>query len=145
MNLKDRLDAVIFRTDTKEGKLFDLILLISIILSILIVFLDSEPSVNRQYGYFLLVAEWVFTILFTVEYILRIYASHRPLSYIFSFYGIIDFLAILPTYLSLILVGSQYLIVIRIFRLLRVFRILKLDRYVGGFLDSFRIAQVKSP
>ena len=145
MNLKDRLETIIFRTDTREGKLFDLILLISIILSILIVFLDSEPSVNQKYGYFLLLAEWVFTILFTVEYFLRIYASHKPFRYIFSFYGIIDFLAILPTYLSLILVGSQYLIVIRIFRLLRVFRILKLDRYVGGFLDSFRIAQVKSP
>ena len=132
MKFKEHLHSIIFRTDTRAGKLFDLVLLISIILSILIVFFDSVSSINRRYGFILWVAEWIFTILFTLEYVLRIYTSRRPMRYIFSFYGVIDLLAILPTYLSLIFAGSQYLIVIRIFRLLRIFRILKLDRYIGA-------------
>jgi voltage-gated potassium channel len=123
-----------------------MILLISIILSILIVFLDSVISFNRQYGHALWIAEWVFTILFSLEYALRIYASQKPMRYIFSFYGIIDLLAILPTYLSLLFAGSQYLIVIRIFRLLRIFRILKLDRYIGAssvLFESLRSSRHK--
>jgi len=146
MNLKEELYSTIFKTESKSGRMFDLILLISIIVSILIVFLDSVSSINRQYGYYLLIAEWVFTILFTIEYLFRIYATNKPLRYIFSFYGIIDLFAILPTYLSLFFVGSQYLIVIRIFRLLRIFRILKLDRYIGAssiLFESMRSSRHK--
>ena len=146
MSFKEELYTIIFRTDTKASKAFDLILLISIILSVLIVFLDSVSSIHRDYGTYLLAGEWVFTILFTIEYIFRIYASRKPLRYIFSFYGFIDLLAILPTYLSLLFTGSQYLIVIRIFRLLRIFRILKLDRYIGAssiLFESLKSARHK--
>lgn len=146
MSFREELHNTIFKADTRSGKSFDLILLISIIASVLIVFLDSVASVNRDYGYLLWVAEWLFTILFTIEYVLRIYSARKPFRYIFSFYGIIDLLAILPTYLSLLLAGSQYLIVIRIFRLLRIFRILKLDRYVGAtsvLSDSLRSSKHK--
>jgi len=146
MKLRKRLHSIIFKADTRQGKVFDLILLISIILSILVVFLDSVQSINQEYGNILFIGEWLFTILFTIEYIVRIYASKKPLKYIFSFYGIIDLLAILPTYLSLFFAGSQYLIVIRIFRLLRIFRILKLDRYIGAssiLFESLRSSRHK--
>ena len=123
---------MIFGTDTPAGVIFDQILLVSITLSVIIVFLDSESQLNSKFGYYFLIAEWFFTILFTAEYLLRIIASKRPLTYIFSFYGIIDLLSVVPTYLSLILTGGQYLIVIRILRLLRIFRILKLNRYMGA-------------
>ena len=123
---------IFFGTDTRAGKLFDELLLVSIVLSVIVVFLDSVTSIKAEYGRWLFIAEWFFTILFTLEYALRIFTSPKSLRYIFSFYGIIDLLAILPTYLSLIIAGSQYLIVIRIFRLLRIFRILKLTRYVGA-------------
>lgn len=101
--------------------------------------LDSVESLNAKFGSFFYVVEWGLTILFTIEYILRIITVKKPSTYIFSFYGIIDFLAIVPTYLSLFLVGSQYLIIIRILRLLRVFRVLKLVRYVGA-ADTLRKA-----
>jgi voltage-gated potassium channel len=124
---------IIFQTDTLAGKIFDEILLVSILISVFIVFLDSVRVLNLRYGTYFLYAEWFFTILFTFEYLLRIITIRRPKTrYIFSFYGIIDFLAILPTYLSIFLAGSQYLIVIRILRLLRIFRILKLTRYMGA-------------
>lgn len=128
--IRSRLHTLIFEADTPSGKTFDLLLLVFIILSVVAVLIDSVPSIHRSHGDFLLQAEWFFTILFTLEYFLRIVASSKPSKYIFSFYGIIDLLAILPTYLSLVLVGSQYLLVIRVLRLLRVFRVLKLARYV---------------
>ena len=131
-NVRKRLHEVIFEADTPAGKLFDVLLLVFIVLSVIAVLLDSVGSIHEKYGKILLTAEWIFTILFTMEYILRIISASRPSVYIFSFYGIIDLLAILPTYLSLVLVGSQYLLVIRILRLLRVFRVLKLARYVGA-------------
>lgn len=127
---RTKLHEIIFEADTPEGKTFDIALLIFIVLSVIAVLLDSVISINIRYGYFLMLAEWLFTIIFTVEYILRIISTKRASKYIFSFYGIIDLLAILPTYLSLILAGSQFLIVIRIVRLLRVFRVLKLARFV---------------
>lgn len=129
---KRRLYLVIFGTETPAGRAFDLALLISIAASVIIVFLDSVGSLHQAYGDWFYIAEWVFTILFTIEYILRIVTSKKPFHYIFSFYGMIDLLAVIPTYLSLFLTGGQYLIVIRILRLLRIFRILKLNRYMGA-------------
>ena len=127
---RKKLGIIIFRSDTPAGKLFDLILLWLILFSILIVVLESIGSIRAKHYDLIRTAEWVFTILFTIEYISRIYASRKPLKYIFSFYGLIDLVAFLPTYLSLLLAGTQYLIVIRAFRLLRVFRILKLSRFL---------------
>jgi len=130
--IRSRLHEIIFEADTPLGKLFDITLLILIVLSVIVVLLDSVAGIHSRYGDLLLIAEWLFTILFTAEYLLRIITSTKPSNYIFSFYGIIDLLAILPTYLSLVLVGSQYLLVIRMLRLLRVFRVFKLTRYVGA-------------
>ncbi|MCF8368676.1 MAG: ion transporter [Bacteroidales bacterium] len=123
---------IIFGTETPAGKNFDIALFVLIVLSIIAVLVDSVKPFHVKYGNYLLLAEWIFTILFTIEYFLRIYSSIAPRKYIFSFYGIIDLLAILPTYLSLLLAGTQYLLVIRMLRLLRVFRVLKLARYVGA-------------
>lgn len=130
--MKKKLHDIIFKTDTPSGKFFDIVLMVVIILSIIVVMLDSVANVHEDFGRVLYIAEWIFTILFTIEYILRIYTSNRKWNYIISFYGIIDLLAILPTYLSLILIGYQYLIIIRVLRLLRIFRILKLYRFIGA-------------
>ena len=132
MNFKSKLFVVIFGTDTRTGRLFDIVLMVTIILSIIVVMLDSVASIHDSQGRILLIAEWVFTVLFTIEYILRIYTARNRARYIFSFYGVIDLLAILPTYLSLFLAGGQYLIIIRILRLLRVFGILKMYRFIGA-------------
>lgn len=129
--LRTRLFVVVFGTDTPAGKLFDIVLLWAIVLSILQVMLESVPSINARFGDFFEIAEWAFTILFTVEYALRLFIERKPSRYALSFYGIIDFLALLPTYLTLFLAGGSYLVVIRAIRLLRVFRILKLSRYMG--------------
>ncbi len=129
---RGKLHQIIFEAETPAGKLFDVILLVLIVLSVIAVLIDSVSHIHIRYGEVLFIAEWVFTILFTIEYFLRIYTTFRPQKYIFSFYGIIDLLAILPTYLSLVFVGTQYLLVIRMLRLLRVFRVLKLARYVGA-------------
>lgn len=133
------LHEIIFEADTQAGKGFDVILMIFIGLSVSAVLIDSMPEAHRRYGDLLLNLEWAFTIIFSIEYILRIYTTRKPLKYIFSFYGIIDFIAILPTYLSLVFTGTQFLLVIRILRLLRVFRVLKLARYVRAS-DVLRIA-----
>ncbi len=129
--LRTRLFVVVFGTDTPAGKLFDIVLLWAIVLSIVQVMLESVPSINARFGNIFEVAEWAFTILFTVEYTLRLFIERKPSRYALSFYGIIDFLALLPTYLTLFLAGGSYLVVIRAIRLLRVFRILKLSRYMG--------------
>jgi len=129
---KFRLHEIIYEADTPSGKLFDVILLITIIASILFVMLESVKEFDAKYHYFLNIAEWVVTIVFTLEYILRIISVKKPLKYIFSFYGIIDLLSTIPKYLSLIFMGTQVLIALRALRLLRVFRILKLVRYVGA-------------
>jgi voltage-gated potassium channel len=128
---KDKLHEIIYEADTKAGKLFDVLLLIAILASIVLVMLESVPSLNAQYLVFFNLAEWVITLLFTIEYILRIVSIKRPKEYIFSYYGIIDFLATIPKYLSLFLGGTHALIVLRALRLLRVFRILKITRYIG--------------
>lgn len=127
---RDYLYKVIFLSDTKAGQRFDVILLISIIASVFIVMLDSVVELHNKFALFFTYAEWIFTILFTIEYITRILISRKPLNYVLSFYGIIDLLSILPTFLSLVLAGSHYLLVIRILRMLRIFRILKLSRYM---------------
>jgi len=128
---KDRIHEVIFEADTPSGKWFDIILLLAILGSVLAVMLESVERIQLNYGEILFIAEWFFTILFTIEYVLRIYSVRRPWKYIFSFYGVVDLLSILPTYLSLVMSSTMYLVVIRSIRLIRVFRILKLTRYVG--------------
>ena len=127
---KEKLHEIIYEADTKQGKLFDIILIFTIILSILLVMLESVKSFDEKYHDFLNISEWVITILFTIEYIARIITIKKPTSYIFSFYGIIDFLATIPKYISLIFGGTHALVALRALRLLRVFRILKLARYL---------------
>ncbi len=128
-----RIHDIIFEADTFAGKFFDVVLLILIFLSVLAVMLETVESFNAQYGRVLLTVEWVFTILFTIEYILRILAVKKPLHYMCSFFGIVDLLSIIPTYLTLFFVGdAHYLITIRVLRLLRLFRIFKMARYIGG-------------
>jgi voltage-gated potassium channel len=129
---RDRLHEVIYEADTSSGKLFDVILLVAILASIVFVMLESVSSIDAKYHKELDIAEWVITILFSIEYIARIICVRRPLKYIFSFYGIIDFLSTIPKYLSLILAGTHALVALRALRLLRVFRILKLARYLGA-------------
>ena len=131
MSLKQNIKTIIFGTNTKAGKLFDEILILTIILSIITVCFESVSTYHEQYGNILYFIEWVFTIMFTIEYLLRIYCVRIPTSYIFSFYGIIDLLSIIPTYLSVLLPGAQALSVIRILRVLRIFRVLKLFQYMG--------------
>ncbi|MBC8392418.1 MAG: ion transporter [Deltaproteobacteria bacterium] len=133
---KEKLYRIIFESDTPQGKLFDVILIVSILLSVMVVMLDSVKRINVSYGMLLYGIEWFFTILFTIEYILRLLCTKKPIKYATSFFGIVDLLAILPTYASLLILGSRYLIVIRILRVLRIFRILKLVQYVseGGLL-----------
>lgn len=128
---QSKLHEVIFEADTLAGRTFDLVLILSIGLSVLAVVLDSVASVHARWGDELYIAEWVFTLLFTIEYFLRILSVKQPSKYIFSFFGLVDLLAILPTYLSLLIPGSRYLLVIRILRVLRIFRVLKLATYLS--------------
>lgn len=129
--MKEKLHEIIFEADTPAGKAFDVALLFAIVISVLAVMLESVNSINSEYGQYLDGFEWFFTALFTVEYVLRIYATGKPLRYIFSFFGIIDLLSLIPTYLSFFIIGSHSLIVIRSLRLLRIFRVLKLARFLG--------------
>lgn len=128
---RDRLYEIIFEAETPAGKAFDVALIWSILISVGLVMLESVASINAQYGRSLYLAEWGFTLLFTIEYLLRILSVRKPRRYIFSFFGIIDFFAILPTYLSLFIPGVQSLLIVRVFRLLRVFRVFKLGTYLG--------------
>ena len=125
-----RLHEIIFEADTRAGRLFDLVLIWLILLSVATVILESVREIREQYGELLYALEWYFTVLFTVEYFLRLLSVRRPLRYATSFFGVVDLLAIIPTYLSILVPGSQYLLVIRILRLFRVFRLLKLSEYV---------------
>ncbi|MBC8196618.1 MAG: ion transporter [Candidatus Marinimicrobia bacterium] len=131
MNIKNNIKTIIFGTDTPLGKLFDIILILLISLSILVVLLDSIGEFRNKYENILNITEVILTLIFTIEYMLRIYCIKKPFNYIFSFYGIIDLLAVIPTYLSLILPGTEVLVVIRVLRVLRVFRILKLAQYIN--------------
>ncbi len=129
-SIRHRLNVIIFGTDTFAGKLFDVVLIIAIILSVAVVMLDSVANVRLNHGTALGRLEWFFTIMFTVEYLLRIYCTPRPLHYTTSFFGIVDLLAIIPTYIGLVIVGGSALGVIRVLRVLRIFRVLKLALYV---------------
>lgn len=133
---RKRLFVIMYRSDTAGGKLFDVLLLVFILASIVIVFLDSMSVVHARYAHLLFVLEWGFTILFAIEYCLRILCVKNRLQYIISLMGIIDLLSILPTFFSLLYIGSQYLLVVRSLRLLRVFRIFKLWHYIdeGKFI-----------
>lgn len=128
---RKKLYIIIFEADTPAGKAFDVALLILILLSILTVVLESVAPIQQEYGELLVGLEWFFTIAFTVEYFLRILSAGYPWKYIFSFFGLVDLLSILPTYINLIYSGTRFLLVIRGLRLLRIFRVLKLTRYLG--------------
>ncbi|MES9963547.1 MAG: ion transporter [Candidatus Sedimenticola sp. 20ELBAFRAG] len=133
--LRRRVHEIIFEADTPMGKLFDALLLVTILVSILAVMLESVPAYQASHGTLLRTVEWVLTIVFTAEYILRLWCVRRPTHYAKSFFGVVDMLAILPTYLSLLIPGAQSLMVIRSIRLLRVFRIFKLARYLSEVLS----------
>jgi voltage-gated potassium channel len=126
-----KLHEIIFEAETSAGKAFDVILITAIVLSVVIVVLDSVNSFQVKYGNFLYAAEWFFTILFSIEYILRLISVRRPWKYALSFFGIIDILSILPTYASFFIPGVHYLLTVRILRLLRIFRVLKLTEYIS--------------
>ncbi len=125
------LHEIIFEADTPLGKAFDIALLLAIVLSIVAVSLESVAAYRERFGDLLRLVEWVFTILFTIEYALRLMCVRRPLRYTISFFGVVDLMAILPTYLSLFIVGTQSLLVIRVLRLLRIFRVFKLAHFLG--------------
>lgn len=128
-NWRAKIFEVIYHADTRVGKLFDILLIVFIFLSVLIIILDSVEQLHIDYGKSFYALEWFFTIIFTLEYILRLICTRSPVKYMFSFFGIVDILSILPTYLSMLFVGAQSLLVIRILRVLRIFRILKLVHY----------------
>ncbi|WP_028375680.1 ion transporter [Leeuwenhoekiella sp. MAR_2009_132] len=128
---KSKIHEVIYEADTPAGKIFDVILLILILLSVALVMLESVANMQIKYGTYFYIGEWVITIFFTVEYILRVISIKKPSAYIFSFYGLIDFISTIPLYLSFFIVGTNALLTIRALRLLRVFRILKITRYIG--------------
>jgi len=129
MNTRQKIYTIIFESDTKAGRLFDIILLWAILISVFITMLDSVPKLHLNLLKEFAGVEWFFTLLFTVEYLVRIIVSPKPKKYIFSFWGFIDLMAIVPTYISLLVYGYQYLLVVRIVRMLRVFRILKMVRF----------------
>ena len=128
---KKKLYRIIFESDTPLGKRFDEVLIACILLSVIVVMCDSVDTIRSSYGHLLYCLEWLFTILFTVEYVLRIMCSDKRIHYTRSFFGIVDLLAILPTYLSVIIPGSQYFLVIRILRVLRIFRVLKFVQFIS--------------
>ncbi|APS40131.1 ion transporter [Salegentibacter sp. T436] len=128
---KSKIHEIIYEADTPAGKFFDVALLVVIAISIILVMLESVSSLNLKYYWHFYIAEWIITIIFTIEYILRIIAIKKPKNYIFSFYGIVDLLSTLPTYLAFLFGGHNLLFAVRALRLLRVFRILKITRYIG--------------
>lgn len=130
-SLRDRVRIIIFETHSPAGKAFDVGLILCILTSVLAVLLDSVASLHDRYGTFFYAVEWLFTVLFTLEYAVRLWCIQHPLRYAKSFYGVVDLLGILPTYVSLFVADTQYLLVIRILRVLRVFRVLRMVRYVG--------------
>ena len=128
---RHRIYEVVFEAETTAGRIFDITLTTLILLSVVAVFAESVKWIRDLYGRELYAAEWAFTLLFTVEYVLRMISVRRPLRYALSFYGLVDLLAIIPTYISLFVPGTQYLLVIRVLRLLRIFRVLKLTAYIS--------------
>lgn len=129
---KQRIFEIIFEADTYYGKLFDIALLVTILISVALVMLESVPIINAKHHKLLVVLEWIVTALFTIEYFFRLYCVRKPWRYFFSFYGIIDLLSILPTYLGIIYPSTKYLSSIRILRLFRIFRIFGLTQFMRG-------------
>lgn len=125
------LHEVIFEADTRKGKLFDIVLISAILASVVVVILDSVQPLRESWHGLFIALEWLFTILFTIEYGLRIICVRKPWRYIFSFYGLVDLLAILPTFIGLVIPNAHELIAIRMLRLLRIFRVFKLARFLG--------------
>lgn len=143
---RERLHEVIFEADTPAGRTFDISLLGAIILSVAVVVLESVASVRQTYGTALRAIEWLVTSLFTIEYVARLISVRRPLRYVASFFGVVDLLSIIPTYLSMFIPGAQSLLVIRAMRLLRVFRILKIARYLTemrSLVNAIRATRAK--
>ena len=128
--LRARFHEIIFESDTPAGRAFDLLLLVAIVASVFVVMLESVASIRARAGPTLRALEWFFTILFTIEYALRLFTVQRPLRYAVSLFGLIDLFAVLPTYLSIVFPGAQSFLVIRLLRLLRIFRVLKLGEYL---------------
>ncbi|MBO5585135.1 MAG: ion transporter [Bacteroidaceae bacterium] len=142
---KMRLNNIVGNSDSRAGRVFDIVVMVAIIISLLVAFVETQPAVVGRFKDVLTVLEYVLTIFFTLEYILRIYCSSRPRNYIFSFFGIIDLLATLPLYLSFIpcLSSARYLFILRVFRLTRIFRVLKLFAFINeGYLlmQSIRLS-----
>ncbi len=126
---REKLHTVVFGTDSKLGRRFDLLLLWVILFSVFVVMMESIPEIGSIFATPFFVIEWILTIVFTIEYLVRIWISPKRFKYLFSFWGFIDLISILPTYLSLFLPGYHYILIVRIFRLMRIFRILKLVRF----------------
>lgn len=136
-NWRSKLHSIVYEADTPKGKVFDVTIFILIIVSIILVMLESVQHLDDKYHDFFNIAEWVITILFSIEYIVRIVAVKKPSQYIFSFYGMVDLLSTIPKYISLLFAGAHTLVALRALRLLRIFRVLKLARYLG---ESNRLA-----
>jgi voltage-gated potassium channel len=129
-HLRDALYEIMFEANTPAGKWFDLLLIVSIVASVFVVMADSVGAIRISNGYFLICAEWFFTLLFTMEYALRLYCVRKRSEYALSLYGVVDFIAIIPTYLSVVLPSTKYFMVLRTLRILRVFRVLKLIQHL---------------
>jgi len=144
--LKHRIEGIIFRTDTPAGKAFDIVLLVLIVLSVLLVMLESVDSLHNKYGRLFLYAEYIVTALFSIEYVLRIWTTERRFGYITSFYGIVDFVSLVPTYLQFLFPWANMFSIVRGMRLLRIFRIFKLVRYVNEsrvLIDALQASRAK--
>ena len=139
---RKRIHEIIYEADTFQGKLFDLVLILTISISVILVTLESVEYYDSKYHNFLNISEWIITILFSIEYVLRIISVKKPLKYIFSFYGIIDLISIVPKYISLFIVGAGPLAALRALRLMRVFKILKMNRFIGASTNFKRLLSV---
>ena len=131
VDVKEKIRSIIFEASTPAGRAFDVFLIIVVLLSVLVVLLDSVTSIHSEYGQVLLVIEWSFTLLFTVEYLLRLWTIQNTWLYARSFYGVVDLLGSLPTYLSIWFADAHYFLVVRVLRVLRIFRVFRMVRYVG--------------
>lgn len=131
-SLKRKLYTIIFEAETPGGRLFDVLLIVAVIASTICVSMESVHWIKARYEAQLHAAEWTFTVLFTIEYITRIIVIRRPVAYMFSFFGLVDLVSIVPTYLSLLFPGAQMLLAVRVLRVLRLFRVLKLTRYTSA-------------
>ncbi len=142
---QDKIQRIIFETDTPLGKKFDILLLVAILGSFLVIILSSVKSIRDLYGDELYIIEWIFTILFSFEYITRLISVHKKIKYVVSFFGLIDLLSVIPTYISLIILESQSLAILRTLRLIRIFRVLELPQYTKGTKTIIDALQASRP